>query len=85
MLNSAALETAGLRGVPVKRDHKGRALLIEMPKRVEAMEQAAPLLFSALRRITVLQLKQLQPTGEYRALIEALIVVRQIMGGEGSC
>lgn len=84
MLNSAALETVGLRGVPVKHDHKGRALLVEMPRRVEAMEQAAPYLFAALRRLTVVQLHALRPTAEYRALIDALIDVRHIMGGEGS-
>lgn len=74
------------RTVPLKHDRRGRPLLVEMPKRVEAMERASCDLFMAMSHLSVLQLKGLRRLGDPRLipLIDALVSVRECMGGEGS-
>lgn len=66
----------------LKRNHKGQALVVEMPRRVELMELASQDLFATLGKLSVDQLKALRPTGPYVPLIDALIAVRTLMGDE---
>jgi hypothetical protein len=44
------------------------------------MEMASTELFNELRRLTVEQLKALQPTPPYRRFVDSLIAVRSLMG-----
>lgn len=67
-------------GDTLKRDHKGRPLFLEFPRRAEIMERASNDLWEALKHVTVKQLKALQPTGEFVPIVDALITVRQLMG-----
>lgn len=84
-MDKRELAAQGLKEIPLKHDPKGRPILLEIPRRVEAMEQAAPELFRTLRNVSVAELKSLAPVGRFIPLVDALIVVRILMGGEGSC
>lgn len=72
------------RTVPLQRTREGVPLLVAMPARVACMEGAAADLFERLAALTVAELQALRPSGPYIALVDALIRVRELMGGEGS-
>lgn len=55
-------------------------LLKTLPGKAGTMELASNELWDALRKISVQQLKLLQPTAEYKDLIDSLIVIRELMG-----
>ena len=54
-------------------------LAVAMPGAMANMEAASNELWTALRKLSVEQLKALRPTGEYVKLIDALIDVRMAM------
>lgn len=70
--------------VPLRRESNGNPIILSLPRRVQSMEVASGLLFEALGKLTVRELKLIQPTGPYVSLIDALIDVRRLMGGDGS-
>lgn len=49
------------------------------------MELASNELWEALRKLSVHQLKLIQPTAEYKPLIDSLIVIRELMGDGQYC
>lgn len=70
--------------IPLKRNRKGEPLFVEMPHRVELMEIAANELFQELGKYRVQDLKELIIPISYKNLLDALLNVRVLMGGEGS-
>jgi hypothetical protein len=64
----------------LKRDHRGRPILIELPQRALLMEGATNALWASLKRLTNRQLQSVQPTGEFVPLFEALVYIRVLMG-----
>lgn len=70
--------------VPLKHDKDGNPLFIEMPLRVQLMENAANELFEHLGSYTVSELKTILTQPQFTPLIEIMIYIRTLMGGEGS-
>ncbi len=70
--------------VPLKHDRKGNPIIVALPRRVELMEAVAAEFFDALSSVSVTSLKHLQPSTPFVPLVESLINLRLLMGGEGS-
>ncbi len=64
----------------LNHDHRGRPIWIELPQRALLMEDAANRLWECLKRLSVSQLKELQPTGPFVGMVEALVYIRMLMG-----